>query len=81
MAKRHLRAISHDDAKLNEIVVDGLSIGHLGKEEVSIRWINFLADGQQIEGINHAGTLLQEDVHSLLRLYWFAQSLGGLLLG
>ena len=58
MAKGDASAIAHDDAFVDEIVVDGLSISHASKEEVGISRIHLFAYRQVAEGFDHASALL-----------------------
>ena len=57
-AKFHSGAVPHDDALPHQVVVDGLGVGHASQEEVSVRRVYLLTDGQVGEGGGHLRTLL-----------------------
>ena len=80
VAELDARAISDDDAAIDEIVVDAVGIGHLCQEEVGIGMIDLLADGEHGEGIHHAGALLEEDLYPLFDVDGALESLECLLL-
>ena len=54
LAELHAMAVTHDDALVDQIVVDLDGIGHLSQEEVSISREYLFADGLQFEGVDHA---------------------------
>ena len=53
IAKSDASAVADDDAFLDEIVVDRLSVVHLGQEEIGVGGINPLTDRQVAESFNH----------------------------
>ena len=80
LAELHAGAVSDDDALIHEVVVDAGSVAHLCQEEVGLRGIHFLADGQFGKGLHHTGALLQEYLHPFLNVNGTLQCLQSLLL-
>ena len=79
--KLHIVAIAHNDALVDQIVVDSCSICHLCEEEVGLCGVHLLADRQVGEGSHHFATFLQNGLHPVVYLIGIFQNLKCLLLG
>jgi len=55
VAELHACTVADNDALVNQVVVDGLGIGHPCQEEVGVGGIDVLADGEQLEGCHQSG--------------------------
>ena len=79
--KLHIVAIAHNDALIDQIVIDGCSICHLCEEDVGLCGVHLLADRQVGEGCHHFATFLQNGLHPVVYLIGIFQNLECLLLG
>ena len=68
LTELYAMAVAHDDAFVHQIVVDLGGIGHLGEEEIGLGGIHLHADGQQLEGVDHTGAFLEEDLDPFVDL-------------
>ena len=80
LAELYPMAVAHDDALIDQIVVDLRGIGHLGQEEVGVGRIDLLADRQEFEGFHHSRALFQQDLHPLIDFEWILQGFESLFL-
>ena len=76
----HTGTVAHHDTTVYEVVVDNVGIRHTGQEEVGLRGIDLLAEGQYRKGSHEFGTLGTDGCDPLVDLGEVMQHGDGLLL-
>ena len=70
MTQLNAGTVAHDNAFVDEVIVNLYSIRHASQEEVGIRGENLLTNRQFTEGLHQSGALLQEYLHGfVVRVY------------
>ena len=81
VAELDARAVADNNAFVDQVVIDGLRVGHLCQEEIGIGLIHLFADGQFLECGHQTATLGKQNLDVFVDFVGVFQHLQRLLLG